>query len=197
MPLELESYLNVPRISEIEPFPAAYGSGKRFTYIISRDGRAARRGGEHRGCAARPFLVLSRRRDKPRVEIFFDRFPPPSPYLPAYLARGTFRVFMIGIRGMQRGSRLGESGWNVSLRYDALIKALSVPLSTTNLRRGSVIYDYHCNEGPWVFAQQIVLPCAHKYEYAFSGPKYYGDVTWGISAHDAEYHRGPRFIATL
>lgn len=24
---------------------------------------------------------------------------------------------------------------------------------------GSVIYDYHCNESPWVFAQQIVFSC--------------------------------------
>lgn len=77
MPLELESYLNVPRISEIELFLRCSRPG--FTYVISWDGRAA----VHRmqrysvADAPRPFLVL---RDvvTSRVWRNFPRLPPPA-----------------------------------------------------------------------------------------------------------------------
>lgn len=39
-----------------------------------------------------------------------------------------------------------------------VIKAFSVPVDNESTR-GSVIYDHHCNESPWVSAQQIVLSC--------------------------------------
>lgn len=56
---------------------------------------------------------------------------------------------------------------------------------------GSVIYDYHCNESPWVFAQQIILSCI-----SMNMLSQVEDITamlLGISAHNAQHHRD-RFI---
>lgn len=76
MPLELESYLNVPRISEIEPFPAACAPGTVYVRHF-----AAMAAMEHAALLSSrmPISRAPRHHDKPRVEIFFDHFPPP-PY---------------------------------------------------------------------------------------------------------------------
>jgi hypothetical protein len=140
MPLELESYLNVLRISEIELFP---GAPARFTYVISWDGCAA----VHRmhysvADAPRPFLVP---RDivTSRVWRNFLRLPPPST---VQLTRGTFRVFMIRIRD--------ATGDETLVR---VIKAFS--LSPTRIRsedkvRNSAIMRVAMRESPGVRASK-------------------------------------------
>lgn len=53
---------------------------------------------------------------------------------------------------------------------------------------GSVIYDYHCNESPWVFAQQMVL--LYISMNMLSQVESITVMLRGISAHNAEYHCG-------
>lgn len=100
MSLELESYLNVPRISEIEPFPAACAPGT--VYVRHFVGWSRQDGASHaallcRRCAApRPFLVLrdiaTSRVWKFSLTVFRRR------RRCRLTTHGTFRVFMIGIQ---------------------------------------------------------------------------------------------------
>lgn len=54
---------------------------------------------------------------------------------------------------------------------------------------GSVIYDYHCNESPWVFAQQIALSYISM-NMLSQVKSITAIMLLRISAHSAEYHRG-------
>lgn len=74
------------------------------------------------------------------------------------LTAGAFRVFTIGIRDARDGGdppSADEMLVCVTTRYQGVLCSCR-----QRIYEGSVIYDYHCNESPWVFARQIVLPCA-------------------------------------
>ena len=117
---------------------------EQFTYVISWDGRI-QNGASHAALLCRRCATTIsrtwRHRDKPHVEIFFD-FPPP----PYERTHGTFRVFMIGIQDATKDPR---SRWNVKFVLWCVIKAFSVPVDNESMK-GSVIYDHHCNESPWM-----------------------------------------------
>lgn len=152
MPLELESYLNAPRISEIEPFPAACAPGT--VYVRHFVGRP-RRAGASRPCRSRSATIISRasrRPDKPRRGNFLWPFSVAA----SQPTRGRHFEYLRQEYEMRDGGSAARMKRWFALRR--VIKAFSVPVDNESTE-GSVIYDYHCNESPWVFAQQIVLSC--------------------------------------
>lgn len=138
-----------------------------------------RQAGVHRPAdARRSFLRASRRRRQAACGNFLWPFSADS--------RVTLRVFMIGIRDATGDPpSADEMLVCVTTRYQGVLCSCR-----QRIYEGSVIYDYHCNESPWVFAQQIVLSYISVIWMCFLKSKVLPRCYLGISAHNAEYHRG-------
>jgi len=160
MPLELESYLNVPRISEIEPFPAA--CAPRTVYVRHFVRWPSQDGASHA-------VLLCRRHTTLVCHDHFSCFATSRQaacwnFLWLFSAavtvlrptHGTFRVFMIGIQDVRwKIRRADETLVCVMARYQGVLCSRR----QSNLRGVRNLWLLLQWKSLGGFAQQIVLSC--------------------------------------